>query len=100
MSGNLHPIRTKATLISGFETPPPSVVGGLNLRKLLRVWEHYRHCAQTIETDYDAQNFLYLVMPPVLWPYFSTRLRPADPQDPGKNPLLGRKRDPDPQHYN
>ena len=86
MSGNLHPIWTKETLISVFETPPPSVVGELNLRELLRISEHWRNCAQTTETDYDAQNFLYSIMSSVLWPYFSTRLRPADPQDPGENP--------------
>ena len=74
MSGNLHTIRTKETLTSGFESPPPTVVGELNLRELLKIWEHCQNCAQTTETDYDAQNFLYLVMPPTIWPYFSTRL--------------------------
>ena len=42
MSENLHPIRTKETLIAGFETPPP-VAGELDLCKLLRVWEHCRN---------------------------------------------------------
>ena len=79
MSGNLHPIRTKETLINGFESPPSPVVGDLNLCELLRTWEHFRNCAQTTETDFNAQNFLFLVMPTELWPYFSTRLRPADP---------------------
>ena len=60
MSGNLHPIRTKQTVISGFESPPPPVVGELNLRELLRIWEHCQNCTQTTKTDYDAQNLLYL----------------------------------------
>ena len=86
MSRNLHPIRTKETLIIGFESPPAPVAGELNLREVLRTWEHYHKCTQTTETNYDSQNFLYIVIPQQLWPYFSTKVRPADPQDPGENP--------------
>ena len=47
MSGSLHPMRTKEMLVTAFESPPPLVAGELNLRKLLRIWEHYHNCAQT-----------------------------------------------------
>ena len=86
MSGNLHPIWTKETLVSGFETLPPPVAGELNLRELLRIREHCQNNAQKTKTDCDAQNFLYLVTPPTFWSYFSTILQPADPQDSGDDP--------------
>ena len=86
MSGNVHPIRTKETLIVGFESPSAPVVGELDLREVLRTWEHCHNCAQATKTNYGAQKFLYIVMPQQLWPYISTKVRPADPQDPGNTP--------------
>ena len=79
MSGNLHPIRTKETLISGFESPPPPVVGELNLRELLRTWEHCRNCAQTTETDFDAQNFLTHMTQANPPPTTTVRVQPTTP---------------------
>ena len=86
MSGNLHPIRTTEMLKAGFESPPPRVTGEINLRELTRIWEHCKNIAQQTETNYDAQNFLYAVLPDQLWTYFSTRARPNPPVDPGENP--------------
>ena len=86
MAGNPHPIRTKEILVTGFETPPPPISGEINLRELIRIWKHCKNCAQQTETNYYAQNFLYAVLPQLLWMYFSIRPRPAEPQDAGSNP--------------
>ena len=85
MAGNLHPIRTKEILGSGFESPVPPIAGELNLRELIRVWKYYKKCAQQTETNYNDQNFLYTVLSDKLWPYFSTRPKPNPPIDPGQN---------------
>ena len=86
MSGNLHPARTKEQFTAGFPTIIPAITGDMNLRGLIRVWQHCKNCAQKTETNYDAQNYLYVVLPPALWPYFSTRAYPTAPVDPGTNP--------------
>ncbi len=41
---------------------------------------------QHTETNYDAQNYLFTVLLPALWPYFLTRPYPAAPPDPVTNP--------------
>ena len=86
MSGNLHPVRTKEQFTAGFPTIVPAITGDMNLRGLIRIWQHCKSCAQQTETNYDAQNYLYVVLPPQLWPYFSTRAYPTAPVDPGTNP--------------
>ena len=86
MTGNLHPSRTTEQLTAGFPTSVPGITGEVVLRELIRIWQHCKKCAQVTGTDYDAQNFLYIVLPPQLWPYFSTRLYPTAPVDPGPNP--------------
>ena len=86
MSGNLHPVRTKDQLTAEFAPTIPPITGEINLRELIRVWEHLKSCAQATETNYDAHYYLYVVCPPELWPYFSTRVSSVLPQDPGTNP--------------
>ena len=70
MSGNVHQIITKEILIPGFESPPSPIAWEINLRKLIRIWEHYKNYAQQTKTNYDNQNFLYMVLPDTLWTYF------------------------------
>ena len=89
MSGSLHPMRTKEVLVTGFESPPPLVLS--RRIKSTQITQdlgtlHTTTAHKQPKTDYDAQNFLYLFMLPTLWPYFSTRVRLADPRYPGNNP--------------
>jgi len=86
MTGSLHPIRTKEQLTAGFPTIVPAITGDVNLKEIIRLWQHIKRCAHQTETNFDAQNFLYVVLPPGLRPYFSTRQYPAAPLDPGTNP--------------
>ena len=86
MAGSLHPVRTKEQLTAGFPTVVPAITGDVTLHEIIRLWQHIKRCAQCTETNFDAQNFLYVVLPPGLWPYFSTRQYPTAPLDPGDNP--------------
>ena len=86
MAGSLHTVSTKEQLTAGFPTIVPAITGDVTLKEIIRVWQHIKGCAQRTETNFDAQNFLYVVLPPGLWPYFSTRPYPAAPIDPGPNP--------------
>ena len=86
MAGSLHPVRTKEQLTAGFPTIVPAITGDVTLKEIIRLWQHIKQCAQRTETNFDAQNFLYVVLPPGLWPYFSTRQYPTAPIDPGTNP--------------
>ena len=64
----------------------PTISGEVTLRKLIRIWEHYKHCAQLTETAFDAQNFLYIILLTGIWPYFLTPPYPTAPGNPGTNP--------------
>ena len=86
MTVNLHPVRTKEQLTPGFPTLVPVITGEVTFKELIHIWQHCKICAQKMETNYDAQNFLYIVLPVPLWPYFSTCQYPSPPVNPGMNP--------------
>ena len=73
MAGSLHTVCTKEQLTAGFPTIVPVITGDVTLKEIIRVWQHIKRCAQRTETNFDAQNFLHVVLPPGLWPYFSAR---------------------------
>ena len=87
MSSTTNTARTKDQLTAVFPAAPHAINGKINLNELIRVWQHVKACAQRTQTDYDQQNYLYLVLPPELWGYFSSRAYPQLPGDPGANPL-------------
>ena len=62
MSGNLHPVRTKEQFTAGIPTIIPAITSDMNLHGLIRIWQHCKSCAQQSETNYDAQNYLYVVL--------------------------------------
>ena len=92
--GSLYAPRTKERLTAEFKTLVPLIQNEINLKESIRVWQHCRRCAQHTETNFDPQNYLYIVMNNRLWPYFSMRQYPAAPQDPGDNPSYAHGEEP------
>ena len=93
MAGSLHSVRSKEALTAEFPTTVHPITGEINLKGLIRLWQHIKSCAQQTETNYDHQNWLFCVLPPPLWPYFSARPYPAPPQNPGPNPSYNHGQD-------
>ena len=46
MSGNIHPVCTKDQPIAEFAPTVPPINREINLRELMRIWEHVKTCAQ------------------------------------------------------
>ena len=93
MAGSLHSVRSKEALTAEFPTTVHPITGEINLKGLIRLWQHIKSCAQQTETNYDHQNWLFCVLPQPLWPYFSARPYPAPPQNPGPNPSYNHGQD-------
>ena len=86
MAGNLHAVRNKEALTAEFPPTVHPITGEINLKELIRLWQHIKSCSQQTETNFDDQNWLFCVLPQPLWPYFSNRPYPAPPQDLSPNP--------------
>ncbi len=84
--GSLRTVCTEDQLKAGFPTIILTINGKIILRELIRIWKHCKCCTQHTETNCDARNYLFTVLPPALWPYLLTRSYPAAPPNPGKNP--------------
>ena len=54
---------SKDVMIAGFPPKIPSIEGQITLKELLRVFTHLIACAQSIVTEYNPFNFLFLVVP-------------------------------------
>ena len=85
-TANSHQTISKETTLAGFPYAVPAIEGDISPMKLLRVFRHLIECAQLTTTAYHELNFLFLVVPPSVWPVYSNGLRPTNPIRPGTNP--------------
>ena len=60
--GSLYTPRTKEQLTGEFQPLVPPIQNEITLKELIRIWQHCRCCAQHTETNFDPQNYLYIVM--------------------------------------
>ena len=73
-------------MLAGFPSAVPAVEGDISPMELLRVFRHLIDCAKSIITAYHELNFLFLVVPPSVWPVYSNGPRATPPVRPGANP--------------
>ena len=85
-TSNLHQTISKEAMRAGFPSAVPAVDGGILPMELLRVFRHLIECAQSTTTAYHELNFLFLVVPPSVWPIYSNGPRPTPPVRPGTSP--------------
>ena len=63
MAGNLHAVHNKDELTVEFPPSVHPITGEINLKELIRIWQHIKGCAQVTETNYDNQNWLFCILP-------------------------------------
>ena len=76
---NSHQTISKEAMLAGFPSAVPAVDGDISPMELLRVFRHLIECAQSTTTAYHELNFLFLVVPPSVWPAYSNGPRPTPP---------------------
>ena len=85
-TSNSHQTISKEAMLAGFPSAVPAIDGDISPMELLRVFRHLIECAQSTITAYHELNFLFLVVPPSVWPVYSNGPRPTPPVRPGTNP--------------
>ena len=85
-TSNSHQTISKEAMLAGFPSAVPAITGEISPMELLRLFRHLIECAQSTTTAYHELNFLFLVVPPSVWPVYSNGPRPTPPQRPGTNP--------------
>ena len=85
-TNNSHQTISKEAMLTGFPDPVPAIEGDISPMELLRVFRHLIECAQSTTTAYHYLNFLFLVVPPSVWPVYSNGPRPTNPLRPGSHP--------------
>ena len=76
---NSHQTISKEAMLAGFPDAVPAIEGDISPMELLRVFRHLIECAQSTTTAYHELNFLFLVVPPSVWPVYSNGPRPTHP---------------------
>jgi hypothetical protein len=86
-------IALKEAMTSGFPTPMPKIMGTPTLMDIMRLFRHLITCAQSQKTRYNHLNWLFLVVPQVLWNMYvednTADPYPRTPQDLGATPNYG-----------
>ena len=85
-TNNSHQTISKEAMLTGFPAAVPAIESDISPMELLRVFRHLIECAQSTTTAYHYLNFLFLVVPPSVWPVYSNGPRPTNPVHPGTNP--------------
>ena len=85
-TSNSHQTISKEAMLGGFPSAVPAIDGDISPMELLRVFRHLIECAQWTITAYHELNFLFLVVPPSIWPVYSNGPRPTSPIRPGTDP--------------
>ena len=78
-TSNSHQTIAKEAMLAYFPDAVPAIDGDISLIELLRVFRHLIECAQSTITAYHELDFLFLVVPPSVWPAYSNGPRPTPP---------------------
>ena len=79
LSPQNHQNISKDAMIAGFPPTIPYVQGEITLMSLLETFKHLIECAQSTVTTHAPLNFLYLVVPKILWQLYSQAGYPQRP---------------------
>jgi hypothetical protein len=89
MDGSLYAPASKDSMIAGFPTTIAGIIGTPTQREMLRAFRHMIGFSQSHYTDYNTLNWLFLVVPVSMWPYYADDPLNACPpliQHPGDSP--------------
>ena len=73
-------------MLAGFPDAVLAIDGDISPMELLRVFRYLIEWAQLTTTAYHELNFIFLLVPPIVWPVYSNGPRPTNPIRPGTNP--------------
>ena len=69
-------------MAAGFPPKIATIEGNITIKELLCMFKHLILYAQSTVTTWAALNFLYLVVPALLWGLYSLDVYPNPPQQP------------------
>ena len=78
-TSNSHQTISKEAMLAGFPDAVSAIDGNISPVELLHVFRQLIECAQSTITAYHELNFLFLVVPPSVWPVYSNGPRPTNP---------------------
>jgi hypothetical protein len=71
MAGSLYAPASKDSMVAGFPSTIAGIIGTPTQREMLRAFRHMISCSQSHFTDYNHLNWLFLVVPVNMWPYYA-----------------------------
>jgi len=79
---------SEAEILAAFTAAPSAIIGDMTLRDLICLILHIMHCAQAVQNDNHALNYLYLACPDTFWANYSGDAYTMTPAHPGNFPTF------------